>query len=131
VPGETSRSTTARSSGTAGEGRSRYADGFRSADPAPSSGRSENEGTTPTSGAITYRVVEHDGGWAYKVNDVFSETVPSHDAALEAAENAARVHHMADEPAPIEYQDADGQWRQEMSSGRDRPRTQVEDSPAA
>ena len=30
---------------------------------------------------ITYEVVEHDGGWAYRVGDVFSEAFPSHDAA--------------------------------------------------
>ena len=38
---------------------------------------------------ITYEVVEHDGGWAYKVGDVFSEPFPSHDAARRAAERAA------------------------------------------
>ena len=26
---------------------------------------------------ITYHIVEHDGGWAYQVNGVFSETFPS------------------------------------------------------
>ena len=34
---------------------------------------------------VTYRIVQHDGGWAYKVGDVFSETFPSHEAALGAA----------------------------------------------
>jgi Uncharacterized protein conserved in bacteria (DUF2188) len=34
---------------------------------------------------VTYKVVEHDGGWAYKVGDVFSETFPTHDAAQAAA----------------------------------------------
>ena len=34
---------------------------------------------------ITYRIVEHDGGWAYKLGDVFSETFPDHDAAMRAA----------------------------------------------
>ena len=38
---------------------------------------------------ITYEIVEHDGGWAYKVGDVFSEPFPSHDAARRAAERAA------------------------------------------
>ena len=36
---------------------------------------------------VTYEVVEHDGGWAYKVGDVFSETFPTHDDALDAARN--------------------------------------------
>ena len=30
---------------------------------------------------ITYEVVEHDGGWAYKVGTVFSEPFPSQDEA--------------------------------------------------
>ena len=34
---------------------------------------------------VTYTVVEHDGGWAYKVGDVFSETFPTHEAAHAAA----------------------------------------------
>jgi hypothetical protein len=76
---------------------------------------------------LVYHIVQHDGGWAYKVGDVFSETFPSHDAAMEAARIAAREHQMADEPAPIEYQDEDGRWRQENSDGRDRPTTAVED----
>ncbi len=28
---------------------------------------------------VTYTVVEHDGGWAYKLGDVFSETFASKD----------------------------------------------------
>ncbi len=77
---------------------------------------------------ITYRVVEHDDGWAYKVGDVFSETFSSHDAALEAARIAAREHELAGEPEPIEYQDEQGKWRREDTDGRDRPHTQVEDT---
>jgi hypothetical protein len=38
---------------------------------------------------IIYEVVEHDGGWAYQVDGVFSETFPSHDLAREAADRAA------------------------------------------
>ncbi len=30
---------------------------------------------------VTYRIVEHDGGFAYKVGDVFSETFPSREEA--------------------------------------------------
>ena len=30
---------------------------------------------------IHYRIVAHDGGWAYKLNDVFSEPFPSKSAA--------------------------------------------------
>ena len=34
---------------------------------------------------VKYEIVEHDGGWAYKVGDALSETFPSHEAALKAA----------------------------------------------
>ena len=30
---------------------------------------------------VTYEIVEHDGGWAYRVDGVFSETFPSHEMA--------------------------------------------------
>ena len=34
---------------------------------------------------VTYRIVEHDGGWAYRVGGTFSETFPDHDSARAAA----------------------------------------------
>ena len=40
---------------------------------------------------ITYKIVEHDGGWAYTVDGVFSEPFRSHAAALAAASAAARL----------------------------------------
>ena len=49
-------------------------------------------------GKIVYQIVEHDGGWAYKVGGVFSEPFPSHEAAVAAAQagrgraGAARRH---------------------------------------
>ena len=33
---------------------------------------------------VTYKIVEHDGGWAYTVNGVFSEPFATHAAALTA-----------------------------------------------
>jgi hypothetical protein len=30
---------------------------------------------------ITYQIVDHDGGWAYRIDGVVSEAFPSHDAA--------------------------------------------------
>ena len=38
---------------------------------------------------VIYEIIEHDGGWAYRVDGVLSETFPSHDAARRAAERAA------------------------------------------
>lgn len=39
---------------------------------------------------ITYQIVQHDGAWAYRVDETFSETFPTHDQARKAAELAAR-----------------------------------------
>ena len=39
---------------------------------------------------IHYKVVEHDGGWAYKLGEVFSEAFPDRAAALAAALAAAK-----------------------------------------
>ena len=44
---------------------------------------------------VTYEIVEHDGGWAYKVGGVFSEPFPTHAAALKAAQAAAVVMNAA------------------------------------
>ena len=42
---------------------------------------------------IVYRIVEHDEGWAYQVDGVFSETFPSHDAAPRGATRRRRTAH--------------------------------------
>ena len=39
---------------------------------------------------VTYRIVRHDEGWAYKAGDVFSEPFRTHAAALAAAKRAAQ-----------------------------------------
>lgn len=74
-----------------------------------------------------YRVVEHDGGWAYKVGDVFSETFRSHDEAMAAARAAASEQQLGGRTEGIEFQDAEGHWHEEVAEGRDRPSTDVED----
>ena len=76
---------------------------------------------------ITYDIVEHDGGWAYKLGAVFSETYPTHDAALAAAQRVASEQQVAGETTGISYEDARGQWREELSPGDDRPEVQVSD----
>jgi hypothetical protein len=76
---------------------------------------------------ITYEVVEHDGGWAYRVNGVFSETFPTHALAHEAAERAAREQVVAGETTDISYEDSEGRWHEEVSEGDDRPETGVKD----
>jgi Uncharacterized protein conserved in bacteria (DUF2188) len=76
---------------------------------------------------VVYRIVEHDGGWAYKVGDVFSETFPSHESALAAAKSAAAEQQLAGAAEVIEYEDAKGKWHREVEPGEDRPETSVED----
>lgn len=75
---------------------------------------------------VTYQIVEHDGGWAYKVDDVFSETFPTHDAALEAAQIAAREQEQPGETTDISWEDEKGRWHDETAQGDDRPTTEVE-----
>ncbi len=76
---------------------------------------------------ITYTIVEHDGGWAYKVGDTFSETFGSHDAALAAAKRAAAEQELPGETEGITYEDKNAVWHGEVASGDDRPTTHVRD----
>ncbi|GAA0202351.1 DUF2188 domain-containing protein [Actinomadura yumaensis] len=76
---------------------------------------------------VVYRIVEHDGGWAYRVGDTYSETYPTHEAAKAAAVQASREQKVPDENAAIEYETADGRWVTETADGHDRPVTDVED----
>ena len=76
---------------------------------------------------VTYHVVEHDGGWAYKVGDVFSETFRTRDDAHAAAETAAAEQQRGGEDEPIEYQDERGEWKVESAKGDDRPSVDVDD----
>lgn len=74
---------------------------------------------------ITYEIVEHDGGWAYKFDGVFSETFPTHAAALKAAEKVAREQRTPGRTEVIEYEDQKGKWHTETAKGDDRPVTKV------
>ncbi|GEP02721.1 MULTISPECIES: DUF2188 domain-containing protein [Methylobacterium] len=74
---------------------------------------------------ITYRIVEHDGGFAYKVGDVFSETFRSREEALQAAQRAAAEQQIPGSTEGIRYQDGQGAWHDETSDGHDRPIARV------
>ncbi len=74
---------------------------------------------------LHYRVVAHDGGWAYKLGDVFSEPFPSRALALAAARRVAQEQHVPGETTHIEYEDDHGKWHTELSAGDDRPDTDV------
>jgi hypothetical protein len=75
---------------------------------------------------IHYRVVPHDGGWAYKLDDVFSEPFPSRAVALAAARRVAAEQHVPGNLTHIEYQDEHGKWHSEVSEPDDRPDADVE-----
>lgn len=76
---------------------------------------------------ISYHVVEHDEGFAYRVGDVYSEPFSTHEDALQAARIAAEEHRSAGSDAEISFQDETGKWRREHADGTDRPETDVVD----
>jgi hypothetical protein len=76
---------------------------------------------------VTYEIVEHDGGWAYKVNGVFLEPFPTHAEALAAAQVSAGEQEIPGHGETIEYEDDKGTWHTDVASGRDRPHTIVKD----
>ena len=75
---------------------------------------------------LTYHIVEHDGGWAYKADGVFSEPFPTHDAARQAAQRAAGEQRAPGDTAAIAWEDSSGHWHEELADGHDRPDTDVE-----
>ena len=76
---------------------------------------------------VVYEIVEHDGGWAYRVGGTFSEPYPTRQEAHAAAERAAREQQVPDRPTDIAWEDERGRWHTESSRGDDRPDTVVED----
>ncbi len=43
---------------------------------------------------IHYKVVEHDGGWAYKLGNLFYEAFPDRATAMATAKRAAAEQHV-------------------------------------
>lgn len=76
---------------------------------------------------ITYHVIEHDGGYAYKAGDTISETFASHDEALRAARIAAGEQRTPGTTETIAYQDSRGRSHVETADGNDRPEAKVDD----
>jgi hypothetical protein len=76
---------------------------------------------------LHYEVVEHDGGWAYRVDGTYSETFPTHEAASRAAHRAAGEQRVSGDAEGIDYEDRSGVWHEELAEGDDRPQTDVED----
>ena len=77
--------------------------------------------------SVKYEIVEHDGGWAYRMDGTYSETFPSHDAAAKAAHRAATEQEQPGKTTGIVYEDAKGEWHGEVSQGDDRPQVEVRD----
>jgi hypothetical protein len=75
---------------------------------------------------VTYKVVRHDGGWAYQVNETFSETFTTREIARKAARLAAAEQLGPGESTPISYEDQQGKWHSEIAPGDDRPTAIVE-----
>lgn len=75
---------------------------------------------------VIYEIVQHDGGWAYRVDGAYSETFPDHDAARRAAQRAAGEQRVSGDTAGISWEDADGRWHEELAEGGDRPDTEVQ-----
>ena len=59
---------------------------------------------------VTYEIVQHDDGWAHRVNGVFSETFSTHDEALAAARAASEEQEIPGRTETIEYEDDKGAW---------------------
>jgi hypothetical protein len=76
---------------------------------------------------VTYKIVQHDDGWAYTVDGVYSEAFPTHAAALKAARAAAAEQRVPGRTEVIEYEDEKGKWHTETAPGTDRPETEVKD----
>lgn len=70
---------------------------------------------------LSYEIVEVKGGYAYKVGDGWSETFPSRDDALSAAEERMPGGEMATGQTEGDAR----RWRNEMSNNDDRPETDI------
>lgn len=77
---------------------------------------------------LTYHIGPHDGGWAYRLGDVWSEAFLNHADARAAALRAARRQQVAGREAEILFQAEDGSWHREHVEARDRPDVDVTDN---
>jgi hypothetical protein len=75
---------------------------------------------------VTYKVLKHDGGWAYEANGTYSEAFPTQATARRAAKLAAAEQATPGETTRISYEDDKGRWHHETDQGTDRPSTKVE-----
>ena len=69
---------------------------------------------------VTYRIVKHEDGWAYKVGEVFSETFRSHHTVTDLY-GAYEIRDLPPGSYTLRV------WHEELDPGSDRPETTVED----
>lgn len=75
---------------------------------------------------IVYEIIQHDGGWAYRVGKVISEPFRSRDEAHHAARQAAERQHAGVPQHDIEFEDSNYHWHTERSGAV--PDTDVDDA---
>ena len=76
---------------------------------------------------VTYDRREHDGGWAYKVDGVFSEPFRPMPPRSARAQAAAAEQKVPGDTEQIEFEDDKGKWHTETARGSDRPIPVVKD----
>jgi Uncharacterized protein conserved in bacteria (DUF2188) len=75
---------------------------------------------------ITYKVVKHDGGWAYEMNGTYSEKFPTREVARKAAKLAAIEQVMPGDTTAISFEDDNGHRHNEIADGHNPPKVKVE-----
>ncbi len=61
---------------------------------------------------ITYQIVPHDNGWAYKLGDTLSEPYATAEQAMDRARNAAARQKIGNGDALLAYPAPDGKgWK--------------------
>ena len=74
---------------------------------------------------IIYRVVKHDGGWAYEKNGTYSEKFSTREGARKAAKLAASEQAIPGGTTAISFEDK-GRRHNEIADGHDRRKVTVE-----
>ena len=75
---------------------------------------------------ITYKVVKHEGAWAYEANRSYSVPFPTRDAARKAAKLAASEQPTLGKPTLISSEEEKEHWHNETDTGSERPKIIVE-----
>jgi hypothetical protein len=75
---------------------------------------------------IIYKVVRHDGGWAYTADGTFSEPFRTREAARKAAKVAVSEQLVPGETVNVSYDAEKGRWHSEADGGTDRPNARVD-----